>query len=128
MLMSVCSASRVSRARCCLPAAVEPVPAPHQPPDEVGVGRALQPEGPDERPASFGEVEARGRGCRCAPRPGAPPAQIGGQHRGGAVTTATMRISSVALARSRHPTQVRTGDRPVAPTRLRTRARHRRRV
>lgn len=50
-----------------------------------------------------------GAGCRYAPRPGSVP-RGSGTH---ASLIATMRSSSVLAARSRHPTQVRSGHAPV---------------
>ncbi len=52
-------------------------------------------------------------GCRCAPRPGAPPRRSGTTTCAVGYPSATTRTRSVMLARRLQPTQVRTGvDRP----------------
>jgi hypothetical protein len=49
-------------------------------------------------------------GCRCAPRPPADRRRSGASAVPAPLPTATIRISSDLAARSRHPTQVRTGS------------------
>ena len=76
---------------------------------------SLRSSGPSRRRA---RGNARGRsarsrhartGCTCAPRPGLLALSSGTTRRGGSSTYATTRRRSDFGARSRHPTQVRTG-------------------
>ena len=76
---------------------------------------SLRSSGPSRRKArgNARRRSARSRhartGCTCAPRPGLLALSSGTTRRGGSSTYATTRRRSDFGARSRHPTQVRTG-------------------